>query len=72
MMICFYLAHTADMRDFYIYWCYSTFYMLTFSYSAYMGFTGYPCAYTPNREGKREREIRTQTAGEEEHQQKET
>lgn len=38
-----------------------------------MGFIGYLCAYTPNREGKREREIRTQIAGEEEeHQQKET
>lgn len=57
------------MRDFYIYWCYSTFYMLTFSYRAYMGFIGYLCAYTPNREGKRERR-RTQTAGEEEYQQK--
>lgn len=33
-----------------------------------MGFIGYLCAYTPNREGKRERR-RTQTAGEE-HQQK--
>lgn len=44
------------MRDFYIYWCYSTFYMLTFSYRAYMGFIGYLCAYTPNREGKREKE----------------
>lgn len=43
------------MRDFYIYWCYSAFYMLTFSYRAYMGFIGYLCAYTPNREGKRER-----------------
>ena len=41
--------------------------MLTFSYRAYMGFIGYLCAYTPNREGKEG----TQTAGEEEHQQKE-
>ena len=53
------------MRDFYIYWCYSTFYMLTFSYTAYMGFIGYLCAYTPKRKGKKG----TQTAGEE-HQQK--
>lgn len=43
------------MRDFYIYWCYSTFYMLTFSYRAYMGFTGYLCAYAPKRK-KRKRE----------------
>lgn len=56
------------MRDFYIYWCYSTFYILTFSYRAYMGFIGYLYAYTPNREGKREKRG-TQTAGEE-HQQK--
>lgn len=50
------------MRDFYIYWCYSTFYMLIISYRAYMGFIGYLCAYTPKRnerkrtpaEGKRE------------------
>lgn len=55
MMICFYLANIADMRDFYIYWYYSAFYMLTFSYRAYMGFIGYLCTYTPNREGKRER-----------------
>lgn len=61
MMICFYLAHIADMRDFYTYWCYSTFYMLTFYYRAYMGFIGYLCAYTPKR---KERE------GKEEHQQK--
>lgn len=40
------------MRDFYIYWCYSTFYMLIVSYRAYMGFIGYLCAYTPNRERK--------------------
>ena len=43
------------MRDFYIYWCYSTFYILTFSYRAYMGFIGYLCAYTPNRKEKRKR-----------------
>lgn len=52
-MICFYLAHTDDMRDFCIYWCYSTFCMLTFSYRAYMGFIDYLCAYTPNRDGKK-------------------
>ena len=68
MMICFYLAHTADMRDFYIYWCYSTFYMLTFSYRAYTGFIGYLCAYIHTVKGKK----RTQTAEEEEHQQKGT
>lgn len=66
MMICFYLANTAIMRDFYIYWCYSTFYMLIVSYRAYMGFIDYLCTYIPNREGKKEG---TQTAGEEEHQQ---
>lgn len=62
MMICFYLAHIDDMRDFCIYWCYSTFCILTFSYRAYMGFTGYLCAYTPTgkeKEGKKG----TQTAG---------
>lgn len=56
------------MRDFYIYWCHSTFYMLTFSYRAYIGFIGYLYTYTPNREGKGERRG-TQTTGEE-HQQK--
>lgn len=48
------------MRDFYIYWCYSTFYMLTFSYRAYMGFIGYICTYTPKRN---ERKKGTQTEG---------
>lgn len=57
------------MRDFYIYWCYSAFYMLTFSYRAYMGFIGYLYAYTPNREGKREKRGTQKKAGEE-HQQK--
>lgn len=38
------------MKGFYIYWCYSTFYMLTFSYRAYMGFIDYLCTYTPKRE----------------------
>lgn len=50
MMICFYLAHIAIMRDFYTYRCYSTFYILTLSYRAYMGFIGYLCTYTPKRE----------------------
>lgn len=59
MMICFYLARIADMRDFYIYWCYSTFYMLTFSYMVYMGFIGYLYTYTHKRKGKKG----TQTTG---------
>lgn len=41
------------MRDFYIYWCYSTFYMFTFSYRAYMGFICYLCAYIHNREKRK-------------------
>lgn len=40
----------------YIYWCYSTFYMLTFSYRVYMGFIGYLCAYIPNRKGREKEE----------------
>lgn len=47
------------MKGFYIYWCYSTFYMLTFSYKAYMGFIGYLCAYIPKRK-KRKREHKQQ------------
>lgn len=58
MMICFYLANIADMRDFYIYWCYSTFYMLTFSYRAYIGFIDYLCAYTPTGKEKEHQQER--------------
>lgn len=54
------------MRDFYIYWYYSTFYMLTFSYTAYMGFIGYLCAYTPKRKGKKNTSRREKEKGTEE------
>ena len=47
------------MRDFCIHWCYSTFYMLTFSYRSYMGFISYLCAYTPNRKERKGKEIQT-------------
>lgn len=40
------------MRDFYTHWHYSTFYMLTFSYRAYIGFIGYLYAYTPTGKEK--------------------